>query len=245
MNIVRAPKLERWLLDTTKTWLEAQPRAEGTHVSDLLNPRKAYWKFMDPRPMTDAEAGYFVAGRGHHQVIEAILEKAKHAARPTSTDAGTYQWRGIHYSPDVLSPHPLEIKTTRSRYGPKSDSPRSLLVAYETYLKQLKAYCAIREDGRGDLLVFYLNLEDKATGRTTPTFQWYTITLTPQEIGQIQADLLASKTALERAKKNKKYRALPLCPEWLCRGCQWLEKCQPWLDDRKRESLKPKTRLRV
>ena len=242
MNIVRAPKMERWLLDGIKAWLNAQPRAKGIHVSDLLNPRKAYWQAVDPRPMTDPEAGYFVAGQGHHFVIESILEKAKQAQR---ADAGTYEWRGIYYSPDVLSPHPLEIKTTRSRYGPKSDSPRGLLAEYETYLKQLKAYCAIREDGRGDLLVFYLNLEDKTTGRTVPTFQWYTISLSPQEIGQIQAELLGSKKALEKAQKTKKYRALPRCPLWLCRGCQWLKQCQPWRDGPGYDSVKPKVRVKI
>jgi len=249
MKIVRAPKMERWVLEATKTWLQARPRAKGVHVSDLLNPRKGFWKVVDPKPMTDAEAGYFVAGLGHHAVIEGIIAKADHAAvgkdKQLSTDAGSYEWRGIHYSPDVLTPHPLEVKTSRSRYGPKSQSERSLLVEYEHYLKQLRAYCAIRGDGRGDLLVFYLNLEDKATKKTTPTFQWYTITLTTQEIGKIQADLLVGKAALEKAIKTKKHHSLPLCPEWLCRGCQWIDKCKPWEDDPRRVKLQPKTQLKI
>jgi len=247
MKIVRVPKMEAWTLEATKAWLQARPRAKGVHVSDLLTPRKGYWKVVDPRPMTDAEAGYFVAGLGHHAVIEGIIGKADHSAvkNVLSTDAGAYEWRGIHYSPDVLTPHPLEIKTSRSRYGPKSQSERSLLVEYEHYLKQLRAYCAIRGDGRGDLLVFYLNLENKVTKKTTPTFQWYTITLTPEEIGKIQADLLAGKTALAKAIKTKKHRPLPLCPEWLCRGCQWIDKCTPWDDDPRRKSLQTKNTLRL
>ena len=74
MDLTRNQANEKWIVERVKTYLNKQPRGDGVHVSDLVHPRKAYWKKIDPRPMTDDEAGYFVAGRGHHEVIEAIIE---------------------------------------------------------------------------------------------------------------------------------------------------------------------------
>ena len=59
-----------------KAWLTKRPRSQdGWHVSDLLYPRKAYFQRLDPKPMTDVQAGYFIAGHGHHHVVEAILKR--------------------------------------------------------------------------------------------------------------------------------------------------------------------------
>lgn len=223
MNIERKLGYERWLLDTVKTWLQAQPRAEGIHVSDLLYPLKAYWKRMDPQPMTDDEAGYFVAGQGHHFVLESIIAGAEKTGK---ADGGTHEWEGIYYSPDLETPHPLEIKTSRARFGPKSEGQRTLASEYEHYLKQLKSYMAIRNDPVGDLLVFYLALqrseEDK---RTRPEFRWYRVELTSEELAQTRDLLRVTKADLEEALAHQDPRALAACPTWLCRGCAWATKC--------------------
>lgn len=58
-------------------------------------------------------------------------------------------------------------------------------------------------------------MENKETGRSKPAFRWYTITLTSEEIGKIQAEHLAAKAALEKARKTKKHRPLPYAPS----GC--------------------------
>ena len=238
MNITRAPQFERWLLDKIKAWLESQPRAEGLHVSDILYPMKAYWKKVDPRPMTDTEAGYFVAGLGHHYIIESIIEGSKKVGK---ADSGTNTWEGIYYSPDILTPHPLEIKTSRSKIGPATETPRGLQSAYEHYLAQLTAYMAIRNDPKGDLLVFYLNLADpESKGRSIPQFRWYPVVLTKKELADRRVALRITKGALLLALKKKDPKNLELCPQWQCRGCQWLTKCQPWKLDPSRARLDPK-----
>lgn len=240
MEIVRDQPAETWLIGKIKNYLEAQPRAKGIHVSDLLKPRKAYWGRRDPQPMTDHEAGYFVAGRGHHEVIEAIIEGSKKVG---TADAGSHVWKGINYSPDMKTPHPQEIKTSRARFGPRNDTQRELASEYQHYLEQLTAYMAIDNDTEGGLLVFYLAKEQEGTKQTKPEFRWYKVTLTKAELGQRQAELLANKALLEKALKSKSkaaHRALPRCPQWLCRGCTWAPKCQPWMDGPGYDSIRPK-----
>lgn len=241
MKISRTTGAEKWILERSKAWLAKQERAEGLHVSDLLYPRKGYWRSVDPRGTTDDEALYFIAGQGHHYILEAIIEGSKKVGK---ADGGSYEWRGIHYSPDILSPHPIEIKTTRAKHGPKAETERSYAVEYEHYLKQLTAYCAIRGECRGDLVVLYLNKEG-ADGRSKPTVRWYRIELTAQELGKRQAELLAGKQALERAIKTKNHVKLPLCPKWLCRGCQWVGECKPWETSEGYRDVRPKSILTV
>jgi len=241
MKITRQAKYERWLLDKVKTWLQAQPRNPGIHVSDLLYPRKAYWKRIDPKPMTDAEAGYFIAGQGHHFILEAVIEGSKKVGK---ADAGSHEWEGIYYSPDIRTPHPQEIKTTRSRTGPNTETERGYRAKYEHYLEQLKAYMAIENDPKGSLVVFYLNMEvGDGTKRTTPTFRWYDVTLTPAELGETRDKLLDTKKLIEHAVKRKDPKNLPVCPEWMGFNCPWRDKCGCCSKGRKGDDLK--RRLRV
>lgn len=74
MKIARDKTIERKILDKIKEHLSRAPRSQDKwHVSDLLYPRKAYWQRVDPQPMTDLQALYFLAGRAHHGILEACL----------------------------------------------------------------------------------------------------------------------------------------------------------------------------
>lgn len=222
MRILRDQAGERWLLDKIKAWLEAQPRGEGYHVSELLYPRQAYWKRVDPQPMSDRNAGYFVAGLGHHYILEAIIEGSKKVGK---ADAGSHQWKGIYYSPDIRTPHPEEIKTTRAKYGPKMESERGYLAEYEHYLKQLTAYMALDGDQSGGLLVFYLNLEQE-NKQSYPAIRRYAVRMTLTELAQRREELLQTKALLAKAIRQKKPGILPACPAWMARNCPWAAKCQ-------------------
>lgn len=234
MKITRSKRHERWLLDHIKDYLKKQPRAQGTHVSDIILPRKAYWRAIDPQPMTDHEAGYFIAGQGHHYIIEAIIEGSKKIGK---ADSGSHEWNGIYYSPDIKSPFPIEIKTSRARFSPE-DTGKSPAVEYDHYLNQLRSYMAIDNSKRGALLVFYLSKQQGKTRRTKPEFRWWDVVLTNDAIGRLRSSLIFDKDLLEEAILQKDHMSLLLCPRWLCGDCVWLQKCKPWLLDENREYLK-------
>lgn len=232
MKIARDEEKERWLLDRVKGWLNRHPRS-GIHVSDLLYPRKTYWRRVDPKPMTDVEAGYFIAGQGHHFIVEAIIEGDK---KGKGADAGTHEWEGIYYSPDSrLQLDPTEFKTSRAKYGPKNDDEETLLKEYVLYLKQLFPYMAIEGRTKGNLIILYLNLKNKELNKTVPQFRWYTVELTPEEIEQWRTKLKIAKARLETAIAANDHKALPLCPPFMCIDCLWKKKCDPKNTDPKKE----------
>jgi hypothetical protein len=224
MKIVRNEKRERKRLELIKKHLEKNERAEGVHVSDIVFPRKSYWRGIDPKPMTDDEALFFTAGRAHHEMLEAFFDSKTNKKR---ADAGEHVWKGIYYSPDIKYPHPDEIKTSRSQYPPGEHA--NLAKEFKHYLSQLTKYMGAMNDNQGALTVFYISAKNQDTGiGTKPQLRCYDVFLTDAELKKVRKNMLLKKTALIAAKKNKNVALLPLCPAWLCRGCVWLEKCKPW-----------------
>lgn len=231
MKIKRNEKLEQQILEASRNFLEKQNRAEGVHVSDLLTPRKAYWRALDPKPLTKEEIGYFIAGRAHHEVILSIMHKRGIVG--TETDEGSKEFKGIHYSPDYNLGFLAEIKSNRRQYEPDEDK---LEDEYEHYLKQLTKYMAFENKRKAALIVFFISMRQNNANKTTsPETRAYTVTLTLEEITQIRKESVLLKNKIVRAIATKDHTSLPLCPAWMCtRGykkpyiaCEWYEQCKP------------------
>jgi len=224
MEIVRSKKAEAAVLQKVKTWLTNRPRStDKWHVSDLLYPRKAYWQKRDPQPISDKQAGYFIAGIGHHSVVEAILGPKKHGER---ADAGEFAKHGILFSPDLRLPYPLEFKTSRRGKAP-DDTGERLEKAYDGYLKQLTMYQALMGTERGALLVFYLSRRTGMRNMTEPAFRFYNVYMTKLERVRLVKKIIEGAKLLTAAVKKKNHKQLECCPTWMCRDCAWLKKCNP------------------
>lgn len=231
MKIKRSKKMERKALDKIKAYLSRAPRSQDKwHVSDLLYARKAVWQRLDPQPMTDLQALYFIAGRAHHGILEACLGKWE-KPKGDRADAGEFEKHGIYYSPDLRMPYPWEIKTSRAEYEPKD-----LEKGFDSYLKQLSQYQACMEDDRGGLLVFFLGLKEGF--RKIPALRFYQVLLDAKERTAKISWMKKMAALMTDAAKTKKVAKLPLCPKWMCGDCPWLQKCKPWLQDPKRKGLK-------
>lgn len=247
MKIVRLEAREKWAFDKIKSWLTQRPRsADGWHVSDLLYPRKAFFQRTDPQPLTDDQSLYFVAGHGHHHIIEAIMGPRKEGKAKERTDAGEFKKVGIYFSPDLrgmdslktkgkLVKVPIEIKTTRSQKTP-DDMGKNPKQAFESYLKQLCSYMALMNKGLGYLLVLYLARKnpDRAWG-TKPALRFYQVKMSAEERKEKQEEIVSIAKNLTAAVNSKKCSKLPLCAEWLCRDCPWIKKCKPWTLEPKRK----------
>lgn len=226
MHIQRDIEKERWVYDRVKAWLNRHPR-NGIHASDLLYPRKAYFQRKDPQPTTDTQAGYYIAGHGHHYIIEAIIDdtKSKHG----HSDSGTREWEGVFFSPDIrLNLAIGEIKTSRAKYGPKDDADEAWLKKeYKLYLKQLYIYQAIEDVEEGYLIVFYLNLKQPKINKTVPTIRVFKTVVSAEERVMIREKVKAAKAKLETALVSNDHRQLELCPSFMCFDCPWAKACDP------------------
>ena len=232
MKVERNKALERKCLDKIKAWLQRRPRSDkGWHVSDLLYPRKTFWRKLKPVPMTDKEALFFVAGHGHHNVLEAMLgPRDKEEKR---SDAGEFEKYGIFFSPDLRMKYPIEIKTSRAQKI-KADYEDPAEV-YEGYLKQETSYQGLLKSVKGALLVLFISV--KKGWKNDPQLRFYTVKLSKKELSDRVKWLRAGAKALTEAVKKKKCDKLPLCPTWLCRKdeCAWFKQCKPWVVDPKRK----------
>lgn len=215
LDVERDHEMEKALYDEARGWLTQETRQEGIHASDLLFPRKGYWRQVDPQPLDQRQVGLFLVGK----VLHAFILRHDNLA---ADEGSTYsEALGIWYSPDKRNP-PTEIKTSRSWYEPKT------LSDIETYLHQLLIYLAAENSTEGRLWVLYVNARDEA-GRTSPAFRAYRVRLDPEELPAVQLDIRRLRDAIADAVLRRNHKELPLCPEWSCspKECPWWSRCQP------------------
>lgn len=248
MIINRLKNREEWAIAKMKAWLTRRPRSQdGWHVSDLIYPRKAFFQRTDPKPLTEDQTLYFIQGHSHHHVIEAILGPRKEGKAKGRSDAGEFKKAGIYFSPDLrgieslkqtdkMLQIPTEIKTTRAQKTP-DDSGTHPKKAFESYLKQLGSYMALMNKALGYLVVLYISRRNPAGWGTRPALRFYQVKLTEEERKEKKHELVSLAAQLTKCVKKKSPKELPLCPEWLCRDCQWFKKCKPWLIEPRRKKL--------
>ena len=172
---------------------------------------------------------------------QKLIEKLQAARRidgntaqlQTTTDSGEFEKHGIYYSPDMRWPFPVEIKTSRAQYEPKSNYEKK----FEGYLHQLNQYQALMEDDRGILLMFYLGLKQAGQYGLKPAFRVYKVVMSAAERAKKLKWMIGMRDLLSHAVKTKKHDKLPLCPQFMCGDCPWFKKCAPWKIDSKRKEL--------
>ncbi len=223
LRVDRLPDREGELLAAVRAWLAERERQRpaGVHVSDLLFPRRGYWRMVHPRPPSDRQVGYFVVGH----VLHALVRSWVTGGEPSPSDAGVcYEAElEIYYAPDHrLGDRIVEIKTTRVPRMAETVDDLAL------YLRQLGVYLALERRPVGELWVLYLSARE-ADGRTVPRIGAYEVELPPESLGEIRQWVREARAALVGAVAARDHRRLPLCAEWLCSPtqCEWWEPCRP------------------
>lgn len=201
----------RKLTDTVRTWLD-KPR-NGIHVSDLLFPRATYFSKISPQPLSDKEVGFFVAGRAHHEVIEALAGEKRFREQ-------TVKWNGIEGNIDFIEDIPTEVKTTRAQ---TVATPEKLS---KHYLDQLGYYCAMMNSNIGRLIIFYLGARETASdGKRIMTPKFKVFDIKYPDLEMIKKEMLRRKDILIEAVETRNFNSLPKCPEWKCIDCKYGDKC--------------------
>jgi len=214
---------EESLVERARQWLSADDRKEGIHASDLLKPRQAYFKHVDPRPWSAREVGLFLVGKVLHAFILSDGDATGVDVRATDEGSTYSEELGLWYSPDHVGDDiPVELKTSRAQYPPKS------IGDMETYLQQLLIYMAAKKKTEGRLVVFYISARDEAR-KTSPKFEVYDVRITQEELEATTYEVRRLRNELSDALVAKKFDRLPLCPAWLCHPeqCPYWNQCKP------------------
>lgn len=222
LTIDRSELDEVRLTEQARAWIDQdnQTRLGGIHASDLMDPRLAYWRAIDPKPHSDRTIWLFVVGKIlHHFVVDLPTG----TALPGQSDSGTRKAVGILYSPDRIGDRgqPIELKTNRAQYEPE-DPARD----YAHYLEQLVTYMALMDCEEGSLWILHLNL--LVERRTEPQPRCYTVRVPKAELFEFKQELSQTRERLVEAQAQRNPSELPLCRAWLCGPtCPWWKPCQP------------------
>lgn len=188
--------------------------AGGLHLSDLLSPRKAFWARAMPLPPDDKDILYFVAGRGHEDAIGRVsgLVVTEQKVWQASTESPPVSYRPDFTLNDLF---PGEFKTRRANLAPSGEEA----IVYESYLEQLRGYCAIQHEKYGVLIVLSL-LEGRKAGEpkapTEPALAVYDVFFTDEELAATRAWLEERRDELVSALRIGDPSPLPLCKAWMC-----------------------------
>lgn len=206
------------------------------HLSDLLQPRKAFWQRVLPKPATDDEVVYFLSGRGYEDAYGRIVGLER--GRPAEAF-------GITFTVDFYRGTFAELKTRRRDLAP----PERIADDYSHYIAQCKGYCAFIRGAvqqgvamdprwmlvdpdnlrRCELLVF-TTAQQQPDGTTKPDFQVIDLEFTEQELDDWLVELLQRAGNLDvmlarvlspgppagTKLKHECSRFLPLCSAWMC-----------------------------
>ncbi len=209
MEIAKSNKVKNFVIDKLRQSFSEDRK--GIHLTDLMYPMKAYWRFINPLLPSEVETLYFIAGKAHET---ELLERIELCHSPD------YEKHGIYFSPDTESIVningeemfiPWEIKTMR-RGRVVEDN---IAEEFGNYIEQLKGYCALLDKNVGILCIFYL-VKKIDNFRTRPDIDIYIVTFTDEELKEHLDKLLTIRNDLMIAIDSKNREGLAYCPEWMC-----------------------------
>lgn len=221
--ITRAPEAEKSLLTHTRTWIEKEERDPRIHVSDLLDPRQAYWNRVNPQPVSNRLATIFLIGKVLHAFVLSAVDGAK--GTDWSTDEGSVYDKDLDlvWSADkIIKGIPRELKTSRSFLAPTTRKD------IENYCEQLLCYMVATKQTQGQLWILLLNTKNQ-NGQTEPCYRCYTLTISQDDLSSFRTLVKNTRASIQHALKTKNPSQLPLCREFKCGpgNCEHWDLCQP------------------
>ena len=224
VKVQRNSNDEKWLLKKSEAWLTKDERKKGLHASDFLDLRRAFWRTVDPQPLSDREIGVFLPGKILHAFVLGAAGDDGLVNLGVSDAGSRYSDDlGIWYSPDWDKTDIAEFKTSRAFQEPKT------LEDLDIYVEQVLIYLACEKKTKAKIWVLYLNLRDKETRRTTPSFRCFEVEISPEDLERTREFIKVGKADFDQAIETQDWKHLDLCREWLCgaKNCTWYARCQP------------------
>ena len=192
---------------TIKDELTAAIRTQGARrrisVTDLVNPRQAFFRRTRPDIQPSAErAQTMMTGTGVHAQFERTISTEEFAEQFV-----TYE--DIVGKIDIYEDAPVELKTTsfQDRDG----------VVRPSYLDQLGMYCAMTGIPRGHLVVYYTPRSGDGA-----VLSAYAVELS--NLAEIRTGMIRRRDLFQRALDAGTPSGLPQC-EWYGRRCDYQDVC--------------------
>lgn len=244
MLVKRAIDKEKEIVLNMQQFLQEKDkdRKEGIHVSDLVNPLKAYHEKKNPTPLSMKETGYFFSGMAFEDFFDKTIAEQS-GVKPKNRG----EWNGIHYEMDFLDETfdpeqvslegiPIEVKSTRSEFRYKTVNMPATLIDdlsspeledfFKNYIEQIKKYMIISWSSKAVLVIFFHNLvlsykKSIQFGKKEPAIRVYEILfIDEKEMHDEYYKMFETRDLLINALATNDPSKLPACEEWLCKVCK-------------------------
>lgn len=187
--------------------LEAMGRQRGRRrlsVTDLVNPRQAYFRWTRPDIQPSLERlQVMLSGTGFHEVFGRAISTEEYLEQ-------TVEFEGIVGKIDIFQDVPTELKTSGS-------IPRDVKAFRPGYIDQLGMYCAMTGKPEGRLVIY-----KRAQFGRSPELKAFDVTFT--NVPAVAAEMRRRRDLLRQALDNRDPTLLPRC-EWFSVGCDYREIC--------------------
>jgi len=192
------------------------------HVSELLNPRFAYFQRIKGSPSYPDRAWMFLPGVAFHELLQKIMGRDFAEKQVGLEDiVGTVDMVGAMFS---------EIKTSRKYTIPIDPEPH--------YVEQFEKYLSIAGQLFGWIIVIYFVAGRKWDGSKPSKLEIVTwkVTMTAEEQEKVRQDLISRRDMLMAAEEEENHEQLPLCWEFMCASvykgkvdeiCPHYDECRP------------------
>jgi hypothetical protein len=189
------PALTEELLDRYRTHRPVR----GVTVTDLLDPRGAYWRSVRAVPPTPEEAARLREGQELHERLGRRLA-------PAHSREVRVRRHGIVGRIDVLDGRPVELKSTASPPRPDDD----LRESRPSYVEQLAMYGALAGVAEGRLIVV------RAGAASHDDVGVWDVRV--GELEAVDREMARRAVALRAARETSDVSGLPRCA-WFDRSC--------------------------
>jgi hypothetical protein len=175
-------------------------RRRSVWVSDLLDPRIAYYRAISPVEASPEVLARRESGREAHDRVERRLAAPEHREIRVGIE-------GIVGRIDLLYDRPTELKSTA-----KLPEVGELSRSRPAYIEQLGAYCALLDRSEGRLLLVR-QLPGGGSEVRVADAEF-------SDLPGLRQELVASAELLRRAIQDRNPGPLPRCA-WYERGCEY------------------------
>lgn len=203
-RFIRSVDVNRTVKDELEAAMTTQSQRRRISVTDLVNPKQAYFRWTHPEIQTSVErAQLMLSGTGFHQLFAKAISSEEFIEQ-------FLEFEGIVGKVDIYEDMPTELKTTGSM-------PSDVVSQRPGYIDQLGMYCTMANRTEGRLLIYRRSYYGQEAELRAYDVEF-------SDPGAIASEMFRRRDALREAIEQENPASLPRC-EWLTIGCDYSDIC--------------------
>ena len=206
-NYVQDIIANRSLKDSLMQKLRTRSIPERITVTDLLNPKQAYFRRKHPEIVPTLRRQQLMwAGTGFHDIFGSMVSSEEYIEQSVEVD-------GVAGRIDIFEKVPVEVKTTTNL-----SEDADLRQKRPSYLEQLGMYCSMVDVDEGKIIIYQRDTPSELSAPLN------VFNIKFPDLQTIHQEMIRRRDLLQEAIKADDPSKLPKCP-WHNLGCDYSGVC--------------------